>query len=102
MQSRWFRADTASLPFLHMRPVASDAIVRQRSAVEKQSVVRDSQHGFVSTGYPVSVDGPSPADLRHLRTFLAVAEAGSFSRAAEHLHLTQQAVSVHVKRLETS
>jgi len=38
--------------------------------------------------------------LRRLRTFRAVVDAGSFSRAARSLHLTQPAVSLHVKELE--
>lgn len=38
--------------------------------------------------------------LRELRVFVAVAEAGSFTRAAEQLHLTQQAVSKTVRELE--
>jgi DNA-binding transcriptional LysR family regulator len=39
-------------------------------------------------------------DLGALRTFVAVAEFSSFSRAAEELHLAQPAVSQQVKRLE--
>lgn len=35
-----------------------------------------------------------------LRSFLAVAEAGSFSAAARSVNLTQSAVSLHIKRLE--
>jgi DNA-binding transcriptional LysR family regulator len=35
-----------------------------------------------------------------LRTFATLAERGSFTRAAEHLDLTQAAVSQHVQRLE--
>lgn len=35
-----------------------------------------------------------------LRSFIAVAETGGFSRAATSVHLTQSAVSLHVKRLE--
>lgn len=35
-----------------------------------------------------------------LRTFAALAEQGNFTRAAEHLDLTQAAVSQHVQRLE--
>ena len=39
-------------------------------------------------------------ELTHLRTFAAVAEAGSLTRAAESLHLSQPAVSGHIKALE--
>ena len=35
-----------------------------------------------------------------LRTFLAVARRLSFTRAAEELHLTQPAVSMHIRKLE--
>lgn len=35
-----------------------------------------------------------------LRTFVAVTEAGGFTRAAERLHLTQSAVSHQIRRLE--
>lgn len=39
-------------------------------------------------------------DLRHLRSFLAVAREGNITRAAQSLHLAQQAVSGHVQQLE--
>jgi DNA-binding transcriptional LysR family regulator len=39
-------------------------------------------------------------ELRHLRTIAAVARHGSFSKAAEELHLAQSAVSQQVRRLE--
>ncbi len=39
-------------------------------------------------------------ELRLLRTFKAVAESGSFTQAASRIHLTQAAVSVHVRHLE--
>lgn len=39
-------------------------------------------------------------DSTDLETFLAVAEDGSFSRAADRLHLTQPAVTKRIKRLE--
>lgn len=39
-------------------------------------------------------------ELRLLRTFKAVAEAGSFTSAASRIHLTQAAVSVHIRQLE--
>lgn len=35
-----------------------------------------------------------------LRSLVAVAETGSFTRAAEQLHLTQSAISAHIRRLE--
>lgn len=39
-------------------------------------------------------------ELRHLRSFVAVAEELSFTRAAEKLHLAQPALSAHVRQLE--
>jgi DNA-binding transcriptional LysR family regulator len=41
-------------------------------------------------------------ELRQLRTFAAVAQRRSFTRAAEDLHIAQQAVSQQVKALERS
>ncbi|MBC8050708.1 MAG: LysR family transcriptional regulator [Chitinophagales bacterium] len=39
-------------------------------------------------------------DIEQLRTFIAIAQTGSFTRAAGHVHKTQSAVSVQIKRLE--
>src|SRR5262245_30362807 len=39
-------------------------------------------------------------NLTHLRTLRAVVSHGSFSRAAEELHLSQPAVSLHIRQLE--
>jgi DNA-binding transcriptional LysR family regulator len=39
-------------------------------------------------------------ELRQLRMFVAVAEEGSFSRAADRLHLVQSAVSAGIRSLE--
>jgi len=39
-------------------------------------------------------------DAEQLRTFIAIAESGSFTRAAEIVHKTQSAVSMQMKRLE--
>src|ERR1700731_3850318 len=39
-------------------------------------------------------------DVDQLRTFLAIVETGSFTRAAEIVHKTQSAVSMQMKRLE--
>ena len=39
-------------------------------------------------------------ELRHLRTFVTVAKHGSFTRAADDLHIAQQAVSQQIRSLE--
>jgi DNA-binding transcriptional LysR family regulator len=39
-------------------------------------------------------------ELRHLRTFVTVAKYGNFTRAAEDLHIAQQAVSQQIRSLE--
>jgi DNA-binding transcriptional LysR family regulator len=39
-------------------------------------------------------------DSDQLRTFLAIADTGSFTRAADIVHKTQSAVSMQMKRLE--
>ncbi|VFA90869.1 Cyn operon transcriptional activator [Nocardia farcinica] len=41
-----------------------------------------------------------PVDLRRLQQFVCVAEAGGFSRAAQVLHLSQQALSSSIAKLE--
>ena len=39
-------------------------------------------------------------DVDQLRTFIAIVETGSFTKAAEVVHKTQSAVSMHIRRLE--
>ena len=43
---------------------------------------------------------PHMLDIDQLRTFLAIADCGSFTRAADIVHKTQSAVSMQMKRLE--
>ncbi|PTX54130.1 LysR family transcriptional regulator [Litoreibacter ponti] len=43
---------------------------------------------------------PRNLDLTSLRSFVAVADSGGVTKAAGHLHLTQSAVSMQLKRLE--
>ncbi len=38
--------------------------------------------------------------IRHLRAFIEIAAAGSFTRAAENLHLTQSTLTATIKQLE--
>jgi DNA-binding transcriptional LysR family regulator len=42
----------------------------------------------------------SPLDLDQLHTFVAIADTGSFTRAAEEVHRTQSAVSMQMRKLE--
>src|SRR3954451_12742677 len=39
-------------------------------------------------------------DIDQLRTFVAISDTGSFTRAADIVHKTQSAVSMQMKRLE--
>ena len=44
--------------------------------------------------------GESPLELRHLTTFVAVAERRSFVHAAALVHLSQPAVSTEIQQIE--
>ena len=43
---------------------------------------------------------PYLLEIDHLRSFVAIADSGSFTRAADIVHKTQSAVSMQMKRLE--
>ena len=42
----------------------------------------------------------APLDLDQMHTFVAIADTGSFTRAADEVHRTQSAVSMQMRRLE--
>src|SRR5512140_165363 len=49
---------------------------------------------------PVAAGKAMPMELNHLRSFVTIARFGHLTRAAEALHLSQPALSGHVKVLE--
>src|SRR3954469_17806830 len=56
--------------------------------------------GRLKTGCAPGTMPSVDLDPAHLRSFLAIVRFGGYHRAAEALHLTQPAVSRHMRRLE--